>query len=206
MPKATDQSGVAAAARPETRERLLVAAVSGIARDGWGGVTTRSVAELAGVNPGLVHYHFGSMAELRREAVVWALSRELSAPTAALVEARSVATGVRRCLDALAAIDPASETSAVLYESMLAATRDEALREELRRALEGFRLALANRIEAEHGADPTASAATVAAALDGILLHRLVEPGLDAGRLAEPLIEALLLPGSATSATAGRSG
>ena len=31
---------------------------------GYGGVTTRAVAESAGVNPGLVHYYFGSMEEL----------------------------------------------------------------------------------------------------------------------------------------------
>jgi AcrR family transcriptional regulator len=179
--------------------------VSGIARDGWGGVTTRRVAELAGVNPGLVHYHFGSMAALRREAAIWALQHEVSAPTAALLEAPSMPAGVRACLDAVAAIDPASETASVLYEAMLAAARDEELRAELGRALEAFRNLLAARIEAAHGADPVASAALVAAALDGVLLHRLVNPEFDVASLAEPLIEALLLPGSGTSPPTRRS-
>ncbi len=76
---------------------------------------------------------------------------------------------------------------------------------ELGRALDAFRHVLAERIEAAHGADPVASAALVAAALDGVLLHRLVDPAFDAAALAEPLIEALLLPGSATSPPTRRS-
>ncbi len=193
------------AAGERTRERLLAAAVSGIARDGWGGVTTRGVAELAAVNPGLVHYHFGSMAALRREAAMWALQREVSAPTAALLEAPSIAAGLRGCLDAVAAIDPASEMASVLYEAMLAAARDDELRQELRRALDAFRNVLAARIEQEHGAEPAASAALVAAALDGVLLHRLVDSEFDAGALAEPLVHALLLPGAGTNPSRRRS-
>jgi hypothetical protein len=74
---------------------------------------------------------------------------------------------------------------------------------ELHRALDTFRKALAVRIEAAQGADPVASAALVAATLDGVLLHRLVDPEFDAGALAGPLIEALLLPGSGASLPRG---
>ena len=53
-----------------TRARLLSAAASLIAERGWSAVTTRAVAERAGVNQALVHYHFGSIDNLRREAVM----------------------------------------------------------------------------------------------------------------------------------------
>jgi AcrR family transcriptional regulator len=45
-------------------ERLLDAAERLLVDEGFAAVTTRSVAEEAGVNHGLVHYYFGSMDEL----------------------------------------------------------------------------------------------------------------------------------------------
>lgn len=54
----------------ETRDRLLAATRTVIAAEGWGAVTTRRVAEVAGVGAGLVHYHAGSVAALRRDAVL----------------------------------------------------------------------------------------------------------------------------------------
>ncbi|WP_288047924.1 helix-turn-helix domain-containing protein, partial [Nocardia sp.] len=46
-----------------TRERLLEAAVSLIGEVGWSGVSTRMVAQRAGVNAGVVHYHFASVSD-----------------------------------------------------------------------------------------------------------------------------------------------
>jgi len=40
------------------------AAAELIAERGWGAVTTRMVAERAGLRPGLVHYHFDSVTDL----------------------------------------------------------------------------------------------------------------------------------------------
>ena len=51
-----------------TRDRLIEATLVEIVERGWGGVRSRSVAERAGVNNALVHYHFGSMDRLRLEA------------------------------------------------------------------------------------------------------------------------------------------
>ncbi|MFW6204657.1 MAG: TetR family transcriptional regulator, partial [Actinomycetota bacterium] len=61
----------------DTRHRLLGATAAVIARDGWGAVTTRRVAEEAGLTSGLVHYHFSSVDDLRRQATVAALDRFL---------------------------------------------------------------------------------------------------------------------------------
>jgi AcrR family transcriptional regulator len=51
-------------ARQQTTTALLDAAEHLLYEVGYAGVTTRSVAEAAGVRPGLVHYYFGSMEEL----------------------------------------------------------------------------------------------------------------------------------------------
>lgn len=56
-----------------TRARLLDATAGTIVERGWGGVSTRVVAERAGVKPGVVHYHFGPIDELRRRAGLHAL-------------------------------------------------------------------------------------------------------------------------------------
>lgn len=55
--KTSDARELATVALMDAAERLLYEV-------GYAGVTTRAVAEAAGVNHGLVHYYFGSMEEL----------------------------------------------------------------------------------------------------------------------------------------------
>lgn len=181
-------------AQVPTRDRLLDAAVEAIAERGWGAVSTRQVATIAEVNPALVHYHFGSMQQLRREAAVHALAVETDRPIRALVEAPTPVEGVEGCLSALEDFDPRSARGIVLYEAMLAAVRDDEFRSTLGSALAGFRSALATRLAAGGGLDPTSSASLLAAALDGLLLHRLVDPSLRLTPLAPAIIASLQLP------------
>jgi AcrR family transcriptional regulator len=56
--------GVASARGEETRHQLLDAAEVLLLRDGYPAVTSRRVGAEAGVNPALVHYHFGSIDDL----------------------------------------------------------------------------------------------------------------------------------------------
>ena len=50
--------------RREAVEALLDAAERLLVEQGYGAITTRKLAEQAGINPGLVHYYFGSMEEV----------------------------------------------------------------------------------------------------------------------------------------------
>jgi AcrR family transcriptional regulator len=52
------------AARTDATDALLGAAEELLVEVGYAGMTTRNLAERAGVNHGLVHYYFGSMEEL----------------------------------------------------------------------------------------------------------------------------------------------
>lgn len=63
MARAWEQRPVSEA-RQQATGALLDAAENLLYEVGYAGVTTRAVAEAAGVNPGLVHYYFGSMEEL----------------------------------------------------------------------------------------------------------------------------------------------
>jgi TetR/AcrR family transcriptional regulator len=63
MARAWEQRPVSEA-RQQTTVALMDAAEQLLYEVGYAGVTTRAVAEAAGVNHGLVHYYFGSMDEL----------------------------------------------------------------------------------------------------------------------------------------------
>ncbi|MFM9877652.1 MAG: TetR family transcriptional regulator [Rhodoglobus sp.] len=54
-----------------TRSRIRDAAITLFARDGFVATSVRSIAEAAGVSPGLVIHHFGSKEKLRAECDAW---------------------------------------------------------------------------------------------------------------------------------------
>lgn len=162
-----------------TRARLLDAAAQLVPEVGWGAVSTRLVAERAGVNPGLVHYHFSSVPDLLREAVM-RTAREL---VFRLVDILSQATDVRAGVDTLfgylrpyTGTDPAS---LLLVEGFLASTRDDALRAEFAALIEQIRQRLAEWLAACGHPDPIPAAGVLAALIDGLMLHRAVLPGMD---------------------------
>ena len=68
-------------ARPDTKAALVLAAVEEFSRAGYDGVTVRDIERRAGVNRGVVSYHFGTKEALWREALEWLMAefeRELS--------------------------------------------------------------------------------------------------------------------------------
>lgn len=178
-----------------TRRQLLQATATVIARHGWGAVTTRRVAEQAGVNAGLVHYHFTSVDDLRRQATLAALEHVLAPVIARLETASDLSETLEVLLRDLDSIDPEVPEVALLYEAFLAAVREDAIRAELGGALRGFRRHVADLLRNAGAEDPDDLAALVAAAIDGILLHTLVDPDLDPTRIVGPLGR-LLPPGS----------
>ena len=135
------------------------------------------------------------MDDLRREAALFVLIREVAGPTTALMASGPLRERVMDCLEAIGRIEPRSDSSLVLQEAMLAATRDEALGALLAGTLEEFRSFLAERIRDEGGRHPVEAAAVVTAALDGLLLHRTLDRTLDPVALAAPLLAALELEG-----------
>jgi AcrR family transcriptional regulator len=52
-----------------TREKLIAAAGAILAEEGGGAISTRHIADRAGVNQALVHYHFGSVENLMLEVL-----------------------------------------------------------------------------------------------------------------------------------------
>lgn len=173
------------------RLQLLSSAAELIAELGWNAVSTRILAERAGVTPGLVHYHFPSLQALLRDAALGMMSDLLSDIEALFENARTLDAGVDLMLNSLDAYTGSDPTSLLFTETYLAATRDETLRGELTAVVAEFRQQLAGWL-ARHGADtPEDTASVLAAAIDGVILHRALNPTLTAAAVA-PLLRRLI--------------
>ncbi|MGH3627938.1 MAG: TetR/AcrR family transcriptional regulator [Sciscionella sp.] len=178
----------------EARARLLRAAVELIPEIGWNAVSTRILAERAGVLPGLVHYHFRSLRALLRAAAVGAMRDELSAAQSMLEQARTTEAGLRMMLGALDMYTGTDPTSLLFTETYLVATRDEELRAQLAALLVEFREGLTGWLRVHRQRAPEATASVLAAAIDGMLLHRALNPRLTSAFVA-PVLRRLLVSG-----------
>lgn len=180
--------GTSAQRGKTTRRRLLDAAVPLIGEVGWDRVTTRLVAERAGVNPGVVHYHFSSVADLLAEASTEVIRALLDQAARELAEQGDPARGLERLLTELAGYTGTDPVSSLFAEAFLAAGRHEELRARLAPLLIDFRARVADWLRAHgHGPDAAATAAVLAACLDGLVLHRALDPDLDPAELGVPL-------------------
>lgn len=176
-----------------TPERLLQATAALIVESGWGDVSTRQVAEQAGVPPGLVHYHFESVEQLKRRAVLGALQGEIDRVVGPMqdLSPRQIVVAASDMLDTVGAGDP---LSILVLEALPAAARDAELERELAGMLTWFRDLLAERIRACHPAPqapPELLAELFAALFDGLGMHRIALPDLDVHAHFAPLLELL---------------
>jgi AcrR family transcriptional regulator len=170
-----------------TRDKLIEAALLEIVERGWGGVRTRSVAARAGVNSALVHYHFGSVGNLRLEAAASAFSRldEAFRPRVSETLAQNLMT-LSVELGSIERDDPVWQ---VLMEVFVQARRDERLADMARGVLETFRAVLRTRLaaavdrgELDAESDVDGLAVALTAMFDGLGLHVWVDPAIDTER------------------------
>ncbi|MFI7677398.1 TetR/AcrR family transcriptional regulator [Actinophytocola sp. NPDC049390] len=171
----------------EVRRKLLDAAVALISERGWGAVSTRVVAERAGVAPGLVHYHFSSVQALLSEAAVGAMREVGAVLEPALARAGTPAEAMAALASALDPYTGDDPTSLLFTETYLAATRDPALRAAVAEVIVDFRARLAAWLGAHGVAAPEATAAVVGAAVDGLVLQRALDPGLTSAAITPVL-------------------
>ncbi|MEN3540083.1 TetR/AcrR family transcriptional regulator [Microbispora sp. ZYX-F-249] len=171
-----------------TRQRLLAAAAALIAEVGWGGVSTRMVAERAGVAPGVVHYHFASLTDLLIAASTGAARGMLEELTGRLTEQPGPEAGVEWLLGELSRYTGTDPASLLIVEMYLAAARLPDLREQLQEIVAVSRARIAAWLRGRgHAGDAEAAAAVLVAAVDGLMLHRGLDPALDLTALAGPL-------------------
>jgi AcrR family transcriptional regulator len=171
----------------------MAAAAELIAEVGWGRVTTRAVATRAGLPHGSVSYHFRGKQELLTEAALHAFQQAIPlegfralATVDDLVGLIAAEVGDREALDPV--------LSGLMLEAMREAERDAGLRERMGALLGRYRQVMVDTVRADQqrggafaGASPEALALLIGAVGDGLMLHVLLDPELD----ARPALEAL---------------
>jgi AcrR family transcriptional regulator len=175
----------------EVRRRLLTAAVELIAERGWAAVSTRVLAERAGVAAGVVHYHFASVRALLSEAAVGAMRETASMLEPVLAKAGTPAEAVRLLVASLDAYTGDDPMSLLFVETYLAATRDAALRDAVAKVIVEFRTRLADWLGTHGVGDPEATAAVLGSAVDGLVLQRALDPALTADMVTPVLARVL---------------
>ncbi|MFF9652209.1 TetR/AcrR family transcriptional regulator [Streptomyces sp. NPDC014622] len=171
----------------ETREKLIDAAASLIPELGWDNVSSRRVADRAGVNLGVVHYHVNSIAELRRIAAIRRIRAFFEGPAREALLETDPRTAIGNLLNSLSASGPRDPELLLLFESLVAAGRDDRLRKEIAGSLAELRTRLLEWLTEQGAAAPAAAAVTITAAIDGYLLQRALDPSLEPDLLIEAL-------------------
>ncbi len=163
----------------------MTAAAELIGELGWGRVTTRAVAERAGLPLGSVSYHFRGKQELLVEAALAAFER--AAPVEQFASLGSLAQLSQVIeVEVREAASTGSLSSRLMFETMREAERDPGVRQRMGTLLASYRALMTSvvRADQERGAvtaqaTPEAIATLLAAVGDGLLLHALLDPGLD---------------------------
>src|SRR5690242_19214206 len=164
----------------EVRQRLLRAAVELIPELGWNAVSTRILAQRAGLAPALVHYHFESLQALLREAALASMRETLQGVDSIFQHANTLEAGFDMLVGALDAYTGADPASLLFVEAYLASLRDPRLADELASLVIDFRYHFAQWLQLHGQLAPESTAAVLSAALDGVLLHRALGPDLSA--------------------------
>ena len=179
------------------RDAILRAAIELVGEQGPDALTHRAVAERAGVAVSATTYWFSSKEEIFREAVALAAGEEVERFERLVLDLapRHVAPAdwAREVSAALAAdvqSDPARPIA--LYEFLLEAARQPALREEVAR-WEPAQLRLAEAgLRAAGSDDPETDAHVVVATITGLILGQLTTPRSDFERtILRPALERL---------------
>ena len=187
MPRSKKTPPVAAGAR----DKLVSAAIASIAEKGWKATTTRGIAKRAGVNLALVNYHFGS----KKGLLMAAFDTVMEELGSAMSMEELVADPARFLRKSLKLIEssPDDRGMRVVIEATLQAPHDPEVREAMAAVLRDYREQLARALAGgkRPNADCRGRAIALAALLDGVFLHRLIDDDLEP-RQVLPALKRLL--------------
>jgi len=185
-----------------TKERILTSTIELLERDGWDAVTVRGIAAHAGVNLALVNYHFGSKTNLKLAALDAALLDAVATPTGD--DMRVGPDGgdwLREIIHVALGTERATGRRRLFESALAAALHDPDLALRMRPMLVRSRTQLAGWIETAVVAgrlpattDAEALAVVLTAMLDGLWIQQVIDPGIEADRVAGAMTNLLRLP------------
>jgi AcrR family transcriptional regulator len=190
--------GTAHAPAPLRRAEILQAALRCFAERGYYETTVDHIALRSGLSKGSLYWHFRG----KREIFLALLERyeELLARYRAEGEAGTTGEDALRRISGLALRDApdALQLVEITLEYLAQARRDAELRARLSHLYASLRELLAEQLRrgAADGSfralDQDAVAAMLAAAMDGLLVHKAVDPGVDLARAWNAALEVFL--------------
>jgi len=169
-----------------TRDRILQAAFTVLAKQGYGNTSIKDIAEQAGVAQGLVHYHYKS-----KQQLVLAVLEYVCAKVEAGVEGEA---GALEAFEQTKAMLKDSRDSNSLYVDLIGiGLHDPVVGAGVRDFMRGERAhveGIARQVMTERGLDPAPArgiAAVVWAAIVGIMVQSLVDVDFDADEAVDAL-------------------
>jgi AcrR family transcriptional regulator len=192
---------------PDTRERILRAALELIGREGIAAVSNRRLAQVVGVSLGSLTYHFPSQVTLLRESLLLYVGEEVA-------RLEAIAAGLRSRRPRPSTKEVAAEVQRIAAESAerpeqvaelelhLRASRESELQEASRRCFAAYEGVAAAALEALGVPDAPRHAGAVVALLTGMGVQRLGTGRHDADGTAAALltiVRGALVEGKAAS-------
>lgn len=175
------------------REQLVDAGLGLLTEGGWPAVTTRSTAERAGANLGLIHYHLGGLPQLKAAIAERACELVFGSVTAELLNTGGVDEALALLRQMLS--EPSDSGVARLTVELVAgAQREPALGDVLRASLAQARTQLSGWLSEHLPGAPPGTPTLLIAMLDGLLIHRILDPRLDAESAVEAFATLLVGP------------
>ncbi len=155
----------------DRRQALVDAAITVIAERGLRGFTYRAVAQEAGVTHGLVQHYFGTLDALLEETLTVAFERDQAEAPA------HRSRGVDEVVERLPAhVDETRAQQAFQYEVLIESLRRSELEPRMRQIYRDYVSAMQKRLHRAGLPDDPALARIVFAAVDGLVLQRLLFP------------------------------
>ncbi len=177
---------MARSAESTTRDKILTAAAELLDERDLQSVTTRAISERAGVNNALVHYHFGSRTALLVEAATRRFTDQLAETGRLMREAPTAARGVGAAIAWIEGLNLTDPGVRLFAEFLVEAIREPKARAPVAAALSGIRADMkAALVDFGFGEQDAAENATLLSALlDGLLVHHIVDPGVEIAPVA----------------------
>ena len=153
------------------------------------------------MNQALVHYHFGSIDNLRRDSVMAGLMPAIQGLIDELLDDRPLPESIHRVMRLIDDFDVETEVGVLMAEALLQATRDPSMTEAMAGIMGSWGETLGPRlmVAQERGVvrgdiPPERLTPVIASFIDGFLIQRMADPGLDAAAAADTLITLLSPP------------
>lgn len=198
VPEGTEVRGSVIAAsqrREQTRNAILEAAWTALARDGYEKITTRRIAKLAGVNSATLHYYFGSKDLLLSEATRFALKDAEGRMRGAIEQAQTAAAALDNLFSTIWGMVQ-EMPGALRYDLVVRGFRDEQARQDVLAIYATYQRLTEELIERHlreggtlrDGVTPSVVAHYMLSAIDGVLLQHVLTSDAEAAQSALALI------------------